>query len=245
MSSFRRILGAGVAVLLATSLSGCLPLALLTGVEPGVPAGSEADDWEYTPVAIGACPWESAWTGATLPPAEPADHDLPWADAVAATEAVALDEELFWDLIESAPDELAWGDLEELSSQLAGCSFEDILAFEARLTLTLAALDGPENRDWFEANDPSGFGWASDDVFLYARCASVLGGRDSWAAAVAEGTLDWGDDAPDVEGNAESLLYVASDAAFAQGVDFGDYYDLVWERIPISYESGSNTALWP
>lgn len=189
------------------------------------------------PVALGECPWSP---GATPPPIEPADN----ADPVALTEAIAMPEDRFWDLIESIPDLPEQGDFERVASSLAGCAAADLVAFEARLTLALYALDDPQSADWYEQNDPSGLGFVSDDTFLYARCATVLGGRASWSDAVAQKTLDWGSDSPDLSGSSEYLLYLGLDAALAQGTDPYDYYDEVYSAIPISYETGSNSELW-
>lgn len=155
-----------------------------------------------------------------------------------------MPEDEFWSLIESMPSDPRDEDFSQLSTTLEDCGIDLLVSFEARLTLALYALDGPDNLDWFTLNDPSHFGYVSDDGFLYARCAAVLGGKESWSKAVLDHTLDWGADAPDLDGRSELLLYVGADAASAQGIDVGDYYETAYSEIGISYESGSNTALW-
>jgi hypothetical protein len=224
------MLALGVPGLLALVLAGCLPSAV-------VPHASDLPEEESPPpVAIGTCPWPVEETPATPPTTA--------ADPVAATEAIALDAEAFWGVIESIPDLPAPDDFGTVSSALAGCPVEDIIAFDARLTLALYALDGPENLAWYEKYDPMGLGFVSDDTFLSARCATVLAGRETWANAIHGGTLDWGPDSPDLDGMGEFLLYVGMDAANAQGIDWEEYLGTSYEAIPLSYESGSNTGLW-
>jgi len=187
--------------------------------------------------AVGECPWES--DGSAAPAADDGTRT-----PREATEAIALSDERFWQLVESIPAAPQAPDFEEASRSLAGCSMGEIVGFDARLTLALYDLDGPENLAWFEQNDPLGLGFASDDAFLYARCASVLGGQESWASAVEQGTLDWGQDEPDVDGVSERLLWLALDAALAQGLTEDEYLDLQFDAIPLSYESGSNKDRW-
>ncbi|MFT4284852.1 MAG: DUF4240 domain-containing protein [Protaetiibacter sp.] len=230
----RRMLAATSLLLASIALTACAAdLSPLDGWETAIPV----DEWPDEPgPPIGQCPWEATGRPSTAPPGGD--------DPVTVTEAAALPPELFWPLVESVPSEPSRSDFDEVSSALAGCPFSDVVAFEARLTLALYELDGPENLAWFEANDPGGLGFASDDVFLYARCATVLGGEENWRQAVADRTLAWGTDAPDLEGAAESLLYVAYYAARAQGVPGEEYYDAVDAAGLISYETGSNEDRW-
>ncbi|MGN6502147.1 MAG: DUF4240 domain-containing protein [Pseudolysinimonas sp.] len=153
-----------------------------------------------------------------------------------------MPEDVFWPVIEAVPDGLTDDDFAALSSALAGCAYEDIVAFDVRLTLALYALDGPQNADWFEKHDPSGLGFVSDDVFLYQRCVTVLAGRQTWQRSVTDQTLEWGDLPPESYG--ESLLYVGMNAALAQGVDWDTYLDDSYGAAGINYETGSNSALW-
>lgn len=227
-----RVFGAGTLIVaVAVVLSGCIPVAL-------PPRASDLPDDPVPPhLVVGECPWP---TGEATPAPTPPVTDDPVADA----EAVALSEDRFWELIESIPDRPGPEDFEEVASRLSGCFPSDTMRFDARLKLVLYALDGPENVDWLEANDPTGLGFVSDDVFLYARCAAVLGGRDSWTAAVRDHTVDWGDDRPDIDGASESLLYVAVRAAGAQGMSSEDFSALSSLFAPLSYETGSNIELW-
>lgn len=211
--------------------------ALLTGCTLVSPAPEESRSAPPEESVVGECPWESAGT-----PAPPADEGQ--AAPRAATEAVALPEEQFWKLIESIPPVPTDADFAAASNSLAGCSLGEIVGFDARLTLALFELDGPRNLAWLEQNDPLGAGFASDDSFLYARCASVLAGRESWSSAVSAGTLEWGEDEPDVDGISEHLLWIGLEAARAQGLTEDEYLELQFDVIPLSYESGSNKELW-
>lgn len=217
--------------LIVVALSGCAsPLGEWQSSKDSVVVVEED-----AALAVGACPWSGS---------APAGVVTPELSDVEATEAIALDENLFWSAIESIPDRPDAADFDLLSSSLAGCPLADLVAFEARLALVLYSLDGPKNFAWYEENDPTGFGFVSDDTFLYVRCATVLGGRDNWRDAVLEGTLEWGDDSPDLEGTSEFLLYVAAYAAEAQGIDVQTWYSEVLQPVTVSYETGSNVNLW-
>jgi hypothetical protein len=234
-SGFRTV---GAALVLSLALSGCGAESLPDGGW-ATASPQSIDEWESAPAGsavIGECPWES--TNPTISPIDSPESPI------TATEAIAMDSERFWLLVESIPPALGPSAFERVAGSLAACGIEDVIAFEARLTLALYALDGPDNLAWFEANDPAGIGFASDDVFLYARCATILGGQAAWERAVVERTLEWGDDPPDVDGWSELLLYVSWDAAGALGLTVGEYIELLSERIPVSYETGSNSDLW-
>ena len=209
----------------ALGLTGCL-------AKPS-PSDAQSDFSAPPPVAVGTCPW----AGFELAPTTSTDP-------LVITEHLALPDELFWPVIESIPDLPEQGDFDAVSSALAGCPASDLVAFDARLTLALYALDGPRSFDWIKANDPMGLPFASADSFLYSRCATVLGGHASWSDAVDAGTLDWGTDQPDTTGVSELLLYVGLTAAEAQGTSMEEYFDSAFTTIPLSYETGSNTALW-
>lgn len=185
----------------------------------------------YTPpphLAVGTCPWSAPFVPVATASADP----------VEITEALALPQDQFWELLVSVPDVAGDADFDALSSALAGCERSDLVAFEARLTLALYALDGQHNFDWIVEHDPTGLHFSSEDSFLYSRCATVMAGRETWQRAVDQGTLEWGG------GTSESLLYVGLAAAEAKGIDIDDYYDEVYGAIPLSYETGSNTSLW-
>ena len=95
--------------------------------------------------------------------------------------------------------------------------------------------------DWYLANDPDRLGAVSDDVFLYARCDTVLTGQVGWQDARTTGTLPWGDAEP-LSG--EWVLGIGMQLAEAVGVGNDDYFAMVYDRIPISYETGSNESQW-
>jgi hypothetical protein len=228
------------AMTLAFGLAGCSAVLPSQGVvTPGSDdvTGSAAEQ-APAQLQVGRCPWATPRTSSNAPTADQAT------DPVAATEAIALDEDDFWKVIESIPDLPTDADFRSISSKLAGCSFDDIVAFDARLTIALYALDSPKAADWYAANDPSGLGLVADDDFLYFRCEAVLAGYDTWQRDAAQQILDWRPDSPDLTGVSEDLLYVGLDAARAQGVADDDYFNRLFERVPISYETGSNPTYW-
>lgn len=161
--------------------------------------------------------------------------------ALAATEDLAMDEDEFWSLLDDVPALDDDPDLEALTDALAGLPGGSAGAFQARLILALFALDGPVHRDWLTEHDPDQLGFVSDEVFLSARCATVLLARETWQVAVRDEVLPWGDD-PEYLGMAESLLYVAEAAATRRG-EIESYRETV-DAIPVSYETGSNSTLW-
>lgn len=228
MECVRLHLASATIVLASALLAGC--------TLNSTPPVTESPAPESKSVRVGECPW--------APDGDSPPTDDGFTDPREVTESIALTEDRFWQLIESIPSSPAESDFAAASSSLAGCSLGQIVGFDARLTLALYDLDGPKNLEWFEANDPLGIGFASDDVFLYARCASVLGGHENWSTAVADGTLAWGEDEPDTSGVTEQLLYVGLDAALAKGLSTDEYFELVNAAIPLSYESGSNKQLW-
>jgi hypothetical protein len=118
-----------------------------------------------------------------------------------------------------------------LGSALAGMTTAEIESFDEHLAQALFAIDGESYAD--NAGDSGGSG----DGFLYARCYVVAQGQEHYnevarnAAAMPKSLDQW----------CESLLYVATNAwAEKTGNDPGD-----WEFQPsVSYETGSNRALW-
>jgi hypothetical protein len=160
------------------------------------------------------------------------------------TEAIAQPEAEFWTLIETVPDDPADDDFSRVAQGIVREGIEGVLAFQARLTLALYDLDGRANHAWFVEHDPMHFGFVSEDVFLYARCATVLAGREIWARAVVDQTLEWRDASLHESGASEMLLGVAPSAAEALGVTNEAWFELAFTRIPISYETGSNAARW-
>jgi hypothetical protein len=232
---------AGAAFGLLALLSGCVLVPFLPVDGGWETVGTEGDDSWGDELAgdavIGVCPW-SPHDATTPVPADPAG------DPRAATEALALPEEQFWALVEAIPDNPTDLDFQLAAGSLAGCGLNAVVAFEARLTLALYDLDGEVNHAWFSKNDPAGLGFVSEDTFLYARCATVLAGREVWARSVADGTLEWADDSLHVTGYSEYLLYLSWDAAGAHGLTVDEYIELVAD-IQLSYESASNAERWP
>lgn len=165
-------------------------------------------------------------------------------DDRAAAEAIAQPAAEFWSLIETVPDDPADEDFSRVAQGIVGEGIEGVLAFQARLTLALYDLDGRANHAWFVEHDPMQFGFVSEDVFLYARCATVLAGREIWSRAVADETLEWRDASLHESGASEMLLGVAPAAAEALGITNEEWFELAFTRIPISYETGSNAAGW-
>jgi hypothetical protein len=118
-----------------------------------------------------------------------------------------------------------------LREALVKKSEEDLFAFEEQLALHLYAIDGEAYAD--SAGDSAG----SDDGFLYARCYVVAKGHEFFEAVKSDPTLM----PKSVEQWCESLLYPHRKA---------------WEQVTqrdssewpflssVSYESGSNSALW-
>jgi hypothetical protein len=161
--------------------------------------------------------------------------------AVASALAVAMPEAEFWELIEVMDGGEAEGDFRRLSEALAKRPIDDLVAFDARLALSLYALDDECRLLRYRDDDPHGMGFVSEDVFLYARADVVSMGKDAWDSAIADGRLP----VRMSEGIGELLLYVALDASVAQGMEEYAIWDLERERYSLSYESGSNPAGWP
>jgi hypothetical protein len=226
---------------LVALLSGCVVVPLPPpGDEWHTVSPEELGSWGDEPAGeavIGVCPWTASEL-ATPTPAEPSE------DARAATEAIALPEEQFWELVESIPDRPTYVEFQLAAGALAGCGLSAVTGFQARLTLVLYDLDGAANHAWFVENDPDHLGYVSEDTFLYARCATVLAGRAIWERSVADETLEWSDDSLHESGNSELLLYVSGDAAGAHGLTLNEYFELL-DGIQLSYETASNAERWP
>jgi uncharacterized protein DUF4240 len=150
-----------------------------------------------------------------------------------------VDDATFWGLI----DKLDWqheGDddavVEPLVRALAMLPDAEIGSFQETLAQTLYDLDG---RSWArESGDEIWLGEPdrlSVDTFLYARCAVVARGRETYDAVRGDPTR--------MPKNAEfeSLLYVASTAYERKtGLEWDDLDDTA-----VSYETFSNEAGWP
>lgn len=156
--------------------------------------------------------------------------------------AVAMHEAEFWSLI----DELHGGNEEEdiarLTRVLAERPVEDLIGFDARLALTMYALDDQCHLVAFRDGDRWDGSWVDGDAFVYARADTIAAGRQAWESALAEGHLDAGETSPM---SGELLLYVTLDASMMQGMDELELWDLEDEQFSLSYESGSNPTGWP
>lgn len=150
-----------------------------------------------------------------------------------------MDDGMFWSLI----DKLDWerdddddAVVEPLVRALALLPDAEIGSFQETLAQKLYDLDG---RAWArESGDEIWFGdpdRLSVDAFLYARCAVVARGRDTYGAVRA--------DPLQMPKNAEfeSLLYVASTAYERKtGLEWDDLDDT-----DVSFETFSNDGGWP
>jgi hypothetical protein len=163
--------------------------------------------------------------------------------AVAIVEANAMPSDEFWQYIELLDGTNSPEGYTRLETELAKADLATVIAFDARLTLALHALDSDCRAEWYRLNEPAQFGFVSDDGFLYARADTVSAGRATWEEAVATQTLPWGGADP-LTGTGEFLLYVGLAAAELQGVTFDEYLDRRVERVPLSYETGSNPLGW-
>jgi hypothetical protein len=116
-----------------------------------------------------------------------------------------------------------------LVDALAALEKEDLQSFQDHLAQALHDLDG---RAYFDASaDAAG----SDDSFLYVRCFVVAMGQDAYKRTLLKPRL-----MPKTDGQfCEPLLYAAQSAwkkKTGENVDF---------EAKVSFESGSNEALWP
>jgi hypothetical protein len=173
----------------------------------------------------------------------PVDHATAVAD-LAATERVAMPEDRFWDLIGILHGSNGDVGYDLLTARLELESTKDLVAFDARLTIVLYALDDECRYDWYRQVDPSGLHFVADDDFLYFRTDTVSAGRSTWDEAVAADTLPWGTTEP-VDHSGEPLLFVAENAArIAHGIGWSRWDAMTTDRFPISYETGSNVDGW-
>lgn len=218
-----------VAVSLAALLAGCVSFLPLFADDGGADIGSGPPGNLLVPGGAVSC----------STPAPDATPD----PAVAFVEANAMASDEFWRYIELLEGTNSPEGYTKLETELAKVDLDTVIAFDARLTLALHALDSDCRAEWYRLNEPAQFGFVSDDVFLYARADTVSAGRANWEEAVATQTLPWGGADP-LTGTGEFLLYVGLGAAERQGVTFDEYLDLRVDRVPLSYETGSNTLGW-
>jgi hypothetical protein len=181
--------------------------------------------------------------GETVPCLAPSASPAPDL-AAEATRASAMDEGTFWGYIEELRGTTDPDGFESLTDKLAELTLSELVAFDARLTLSLYELDSGCRAEWYRLNEPEKLGFVSDDVFLYARADTIAAGREVWSEALATETLPWGKVDPS-SGYGEFLLYVGADAADAAGLDLDEFYAEYAAATEVSYETGSNPAGWP
>lgn len=173
---------------------------------------------------------------ATFPSEKPADPSA--AELGANDPATQLTPEQFWQHVEALGGRAEPEGFATLIETLAQLRSAAICSFADHLAAALYAVDSRDRmaqpiRDTADGPDSPAFP-LSKEVFLYARCAVVLAGRDTWQQVAADpaamaGTWDLG---------AEELLYVAP-AAFAQrtGSDWT-------HQTALDHTTGSNTDGW-
>lgn len=144
----------------------------------------------------------------------------------------------FWDLIATLDGRPDPERIAELTENLAQGSARRIELFAEHLAKALWDIDSRDRiaqpvRDTADGPDGPVFPLSSD-VFLYARCAVVIAGRQTWQRVLQDpaamaGTWDLG---------AEEILYVAP-VAFEQKTGSDWTY-----RTAVDYETGSNESGW-
>jgi len=150
----------------------------------------------------------------------------------------------FWRLIAELGGSNSNASYTRLSMRLAALPVDQLVGFDARLTLSLYALDDECRADWYVKHEPVTPEFRTDDDFLYERADTVTAGRAVWEYAVRTDTLPWGaTDAVDRDG--ENLLYVAAEAANRRGVSDDAFGARESAAFSLSYETGSNPAGWP
>jgi hypothetical protein len=174
-------------------------------------------------------------------------HEKPAASTpspdVARVESVAMSEDRFWALIDDLHHSLKQSAFDAVSRTLSQGSVDDIVAFDARMTLDLYELDTACRVEWYGHHDPDHLGFPLDDDFLYFRCSTIIAGRDNFQTALSTQTLPWG--SVSTEDDGESLLYIGLTAAEDKGVSDARLANLEKTAIPLSYETASNPQGWP
>lgn len=148
-----------------------------------------------------------------------------------------LTRDAFWDLIGTLGGTVDEERAQTLTVRLTERAPGDIVAFADPLAQALYELDSPQHAaqlviDPTADDEPMSM---SDDLFLYARCAVVAAGRRTFDRVLADPSQlagSW----PVFDG--EFLLGVAPQAYQAAT---GEDYD---HESPVSYETGTNAALW-
>lgn len=143
----------------------------------------------------------------------------------------------FWRLIATLRGRVGDDDLERLGRRLRQLPAAEITAFADRLAVVLHQLDRHDL--WVQpvsdVESPDEVFPLSDDAFLYARCAVVAAGEQTYQRVLADPTAFAG--AWDL--GAELLMYAADEA-------YEDVTGEEWDHeTPVSAETGSNSAGWP
>jgi hypothetical protein len=228
-----------VAAIGATLLSGCAAAqsgAQLGRLPSAVPSAVPSEVTSGFPGKVGGpCVSNVAATpGLSVSP----DADLQKA------EKIAMPEPQFWALISVLHGSNSDAAYARLTKRLELIPVDQIMGFEARMTIALYELDDQCRVRWYEKHDPSGLHYLADDDFLYVRADTVSAGEATWKRAIATDTLPWGStDAVDSDG--EPLLYVTMDAADKLGIGNDAWLDRISNTFSLSYETGSNPAGWP
>jgi hypothetical protein len=154
-----------------------------------------------------------------------------------------MPERRFWTLIDELHRSLDQSAFDGVSRTLSRGSVDDIVAFDARMTLDLYELDSACRVEWYGRHDPDHLGFPLDDDFLYFRCSTIIAGRQNFETALATQTLPWG--SVSTQDSGESLLYIGLTAAEMKGLSDDQFYDLEQSAISISYETARNPQGWP
>jgi hypothetical protein len=215
----RRIVPAlTLAVGLSLTVPGCVPIPL------EYVFSDPMDDFE-----------EYEYTDPATDPIALREH----ASAVRRTEKLAMDQDVFWELIATLNGKVTDRSLRMLKREMTDLTLDQLQAFDARLTLALHELDTAKTANWYAENDPVSekLQYFSYDGFLYDRAATVAAGRKAFEEAAASDALVLD---PTGDGAAEGLLYVVIDLAEVHGID---WYEVA--EVPLSYETASNIPEWP
>jgi hypothetical protein len=177
----------------------------------------------------------------------PPCHERPGAAApspdIARVESIAMGEDRFWSFIGALHHSLEQAAFDRVSRTLSRASVDEIIAFDARMTLDLYELDSACRVEWYGNHDPDHLGFPLDDDFLYFRCSTIIAGRDNFERAVSSQTLPWGSVSTDDSG--EPLLYIGITAAAMKGLSDETFQNREDAVIPLSYETASNPQGWP
>lgn len=180
---------------------------------------------------------DGEWQTITADPDDPFFEEGPMFPDVTQEEALritgdlAMPEHRFWTLVDLMGGVATEASVTRLAERLSELDTDELIAFEAQLTLHLFALATWDTAQQYMSHDD----YFSDDGFLYTRCATVGAGRAAYEEALATSSL-----LPDpADGEGENLLYVGMWAAELNGLDWE-----IFDVIPLSAETGSNKEGW-